>query len=85
MGELTPYSCAEAFSRLDDFLDRELSADEMRLVKELLDTCQMCAMEFKFEGEVLQQVRAKLAHIDLPEELLRRVATALDEAESSKN
>ncbi len=81
MAELTPFGCAEAFKRLDDFLDRELTPEEMQAVKEHLEICQVCATEFKFEDRVLHQVRSKLSHIDLPPELLKRVAKALDDAE----
>lgn len=81
MAKLTPFGCAEAFKRLDDFLDRELTPEEMQAVKEHLEICQVCATEFKFEDRVLRQVRSKLSHIDLPPELLERVAKALDDAE----
>ena len=38
------FTCEEIFARLDDYLDRELSADEMRMVKEHLETCAACRL-----------------------------------------
>ncbi|HWP36720.1 MAG TPA: zf-HC2 domain-containing protein [Gemmatimonadales bacterium] len=73
-------SCEEAFRRLDDYLDRELSADEMRLVREHLEVCVVCATEFGFERGVIERVRDKLSRIDVSPDLKRRIALALDKA-----
>jgi anti-sigma factor (TIGR02949 family) len=67
------YHCEQAFKRLDDFVDRELSADEQRLVAEHLATCQMCASEFTFEAAILDGVRDRLRRIAAPPGLLDRV------------
>jgi anti-sigma factor RsiW len=75
------YSCEQVFVRLDDFVDRELSAEEMRLVQEHLDTCAQCAGEHRFDATVIQEVRSKLGRIDVSPSLLTRIATRLDEAE----
>jgi len=72
-----PYTCREAFSRVDDYVDRELTAEELDLVKEHLEACEMCAREFAFEAFVLSQTRAKLARIDVPDDLRERIARAL--------
>jgi anti-sigma factor (TIGR02949 family) len=71
------YTCEEAFRRLDDYLDRELSAEEMTLVQEHLDICAGCAREFTFEASVLRGVREKLRQIDLPDSLQARILAAL--------
>jgi len=74
----TRLTCEEVFSRLDDFLDRELSAEEIRLVEEHLATCAACAGEHRFETQVLDSVRAKLRRIAVPADLkasiLRRLS-----------
>jgi mycothiol system anti-sigma-R factor len=80
MSELTPLTCAETFRRLDDYVDRELSAEEVRLVQEHLRTCAVCASEYAFEASVLEQVRAKLRRIKAPPELLQRISQKLREA-----
>ena len=77
MSALTPYTCAEAFRRLDDYLDRDLSAEEMQLVREHLEICAGCAREFNYEASVLDNVRSKLRQLDVPEALRARVAAML--------
>jgi anti-sigma factor (TIGR02949 family) len=76
---LTRFTCEEAFRRLDDYLDRELSASEMTLVHEHLEICAGCAREFTFEESLLTGVRGKLAQLDveLPPDLRARVLAAL--------
>jgi anti-sigma factor (TIGR02949 family) len=71
-------TCEEAFRRLDDYLDRELSPDEMRLVVEHLQTCEVCTSEFVFEASVLTGVRRKLQAIAAPPDLLARIAARLE-------
>lgn len=80
---MTPnrYSCEQVFARLDDFVDRELSAEEMRLVQEHLDTCAQCASEHRFEATVIQDVKSKLGRIDVAPTLLARIAARLHDAE----
>ena len=77
MTHLSRYSCEEAFRRLDDYLDRELSAQEMTLVREHLEICAGCAQEFTFEDSLLRGVKDKLRQIDLPPSLQSRVLGAL--------
>lgn len=60
------YTCEQVFARINDYLDRELSAEEMALVQEHLDTCAQCAREYAFEGTVLQELKEKLRRLDLP-------------------
>jgi anti-sigma factor (TIGR02949 family) len=81
MSHLSRYTCEEAFRRLDDYLDRELNADEMRLVHDHLEICAGCAREFNFEESVLRGVRSKLRQIELPPDLQARVLGVLDKLE----
>ena len=78
MTHLSRYTCEEAFRRLDDYLDRELSEQEMILVREHLEVCAGCAREFNFESSVLHGVRDKLRQIDLPPSLEERVLSLLN-------
>jgi len=78
MTHLSRYTCEEAFRRLDDYLDRELSAEETALVNEHLEICAGCAREFNFEESVLKGVRAKLRQIELPPTLQARILGILD-------
>ena len=77
MTHLSRYTCEEAFRRLDDYLDRELSSEETELVKEHLDICAGCAREFNFEASLLRGVRTKLRQIELPESLQARILGVL--------
>ena len=79
MTYLSRYTCEEAFRRLDDYLDRELSEQEMLLVREHLEICAGCAREFEFESSLLRGVRDKLRQIELPPSLQARILGVLNE------
>ena len=81
MTHLSRYTCEEAFRRLDDYLDRELSTEEMALVKEHLEICAGCAREFNFEESLLNGVRSKLRQIELPPTLQARILGVLGNRE----
>jgi anti-sigma factor (TIGR02949 family) len=70
---LNRHTCEEAFRRLDDFLDRRLSPEETRLVEEHLQICEACTREFNFESSVLEGVKRKLRHVEVPNDLLARI------------
>lgn len=72
-------SCEEVFSRLDDYLDRELKAEEMARVREHLETCAACAAEYRFESSVIQGVRNKLEHLAMPSDLLAKIRASIAE------
>jgi anti-sigma factor (TIGR02949 family) len=78
-------TCESAFRRLDDFLDRQLSPEEMRLVEEHLHICEACAREFGFEASVLNGVRRKLRSIAAPPDLLARIAARLKAEEDPRD
>ena len=80
MSTLARFSCEEMFRRLDDFLDRELSEDEMRLAREHLEACALCAREHAFEAAVLRDVKRKLRRVDVAPSLLDRIGRLLAEA-----
>lgn len=71
------FTCEEVFARLDDYLDRELTAEEMRLVKEHLATCAACAGEHRFESGVLDGVRSKLSRLSVPSDLMARITARI--------
>jgi mycothiol system anti-sigma-R factor len=79
MTQVERYTCEEAFRRLDDYVDRELSDEEMGRVQEHLETCAVCAREFAFETSVLQHVRTKLHRIRAPATLRERLSRLLAE------
>jgi anti-sigma factor (TIGR02949 family) len=71
------YTCEEMLRRLDDYLDRELTADEIQRMEEHLQDCEACIREFGFEANVLRAVRAKLREVEVPQSLADRVAMSL--------
>jgi len=79
MTHLNRYTCEEAFRRLDDYLDHELSPEEMELVREHLEICAGCAREFNFERSVIQGVEEKLQQIELPDTLQSRILKLLND------
>ena len=76
-------TCEAAFRRLDDFLDRQLTADETRLVEEHLHTCAACAREFTFEASVLAGVKRKLRSITAPADLVARISAQISRLSDS--
>ena len=70
-------TCAETFERLDDYVDRELRADEISAVEAHLTLCARCSEEFAVERELLDRVRATLGRIQVPADLRAKIAQRL--------
>lgn len=79
MRQLDRYTCEEVFRRFDDYLDRELTPEEIQLVEEHMAICERCAREYHFEESVLRNVRAKLHRLSAPPDLLGRISRALSD------
>jgi anti-sigma factor (TIGR02949 family) len=77
MSHLDRTNCEEAFRRLDEFLDRRLTPEEMRIIEEHLAICAWCAREFNFEASVLYGVKGKLRQLDVPANLVSRILSQL--------
>lgn len=77
MTEKHQLTCAEAFSRLDDYVDRELSADEIAAVEGHLEQCRICTDEFDTEQQLLGIIRAKLSQIRVPPDLMSKISERL--------
>ena len=75
-----PLNCAETVRRLDDYVDRELSAEELAAVEEHLEQCALCAGEFVVERELLDEIRVKLTRLRMPAGLMARISSRLHEA-----
>ena len=73
-------TCEETFRRLDDYLDRQLSAEETHLIEEHLQHCAACSQEFVFEAGVIRGVRHKLSRLDAPSTLLDRISKEIARA-----
>lgn len=80
------FDCEELFRRLEDYVDRELSAEESALVEAHLAECEACAMEYEFEARFVTEVKKKLRQIQTPSDLVNRISRALrkDPPDTSK-
>lgn len=70
-------TCRQAFDRLEEYLDRELTPEETARVGAHLAICEQCTREFHFEGQVLEGIREKLRRIRVPGGLTSRILAAL--------
>lgn len=80
MMHLNRFTCEEAFRRLDDYLDRALSESERARVLEHLEICASCTAEFDFESSVLEGVKRKMRHIEIPSDVLSRLTSTIARA-----
>lgn len=82
LGMLT---CREALKRLDDYIDRELSTEELERVKNHLKICHACTRKFATETSFVRETRSKLDHLALPEALMRQVSQKLSRDVGEEN
>ena len=73
MTKPTAMNCSQCIDRLADFVDRELTAEDVMRVEAHLDHCAACAREFRFEGAVVECIKAKLRRVRAPESLMERI------------
>lgn len=73
-------TCEETFRRLNDYLDRVLTEDEVRLVEQHLETCAQCTSEYKFETSFVEEMRNKLSRIAVPQEFREQLLAKLTQA-----
>ncbi|HET6342894.1 MAG TPA: zf-HC2 domain-containing protein [Gemmatimonadota bacterium] len=78
------YTCEQVFRRLNDYVDRELSAEEIARVEEHLDDCAECAHEYAFEMTFLREIKSSLRRITMPDTLRAKVRRLLDSLESGE-
>lgn len=78
MNEERHKDCRDVVQHLDDFLDRELSEDDIRLLEEHLEECAECAEHMQFEKSVLDCVKKKVERICAPCDLLARIKGVLE-------
>ncbi len=73
-------TCEEVLGRLDDYLDRNLSPEEVRRVDEHLDECLSCLRKYRFERALLDGIRSRLRRTSLPPQLMASIKLRLDAA-----
>jgi anti-sigma factor (TIGR02949 family) len=76
-------TCDEVLGRLDDYLDRNLSTEEVRRVDEHLDECLGCLQKYRFEKALLDGIRTRLRRISVPPQLMASIRFRLNAADKS--
>ena len=71
-------NCQQIFEKLQDYLDRELSTEEIAQVKMHLDVCGVCAEEYRFEESVLRHVRNCVCAAEVPKDLAERLKRVIE-------
>lgn len=65
--------CDDCLERLYEYLDRELSPEELREVQGHLEACPPCRDRFTFEANILRLVRECCRQVTAPPGLRERV------------
>ncbi len=66
-------NCREVANNRYEYLDRELSTDEIRTVKEHLQCCHDCFELVAFESGVIKLVRRDCGSVKAPDHLRERI------------
>jgi anti-sigma factor (TIGR02949 family) len=74
--------CESIFAKLQDFIDMELSEEEIRQVEIHLNLCPPCAVEYRFEASVLRYMKGGFCRMQVPEDLEKRCLKALADEEA---
>ena len=77
MAPLDRYTCEQVFHLLDDYVDRELTAEETVRVEEHLATCAQCASESRFEHSLLEGLKEKIRQIEAPRSAVAKIEAVL--------
>ncbi len=70
-------TCKEALRRLDDYIDRELTTEEMEQVARHLHICHACTQKFTSETHIMAQLRAQLDRLQVPSGLMKGISETL--------
>ncbi|ARU41758.1 hypothetical protein CCB80_11660 [Armatimonadetes bacterium Uphvl-Ar1] len=77
MSVMHEMDCSDAVAKMCDFLDRELSAEEIAMVERHLAECGGCRNAFRWEGSVISLMK-QCAQEKAPEGLIGRLMDGLD-------
>lgn len=74
------FDCKTCFTLLDDFVDRNLTENEVQEVNLHLEHCPPCAKFFSFEESVLKFIGKRLCEEkDVPKDLFKKICQGLPE------
>ncbi len=81
---LSMLNCKETLARLNDYLDRELSAQEIKQVERHLRICHHCSQIYATETTFLTELKTKVRRVETEDaqvlSLLNRIKAELPEA-----
>ncbi|MFN2464716.1 MAG: mycothiol system anti-sigma-R factor [Candidatus Dormibacteria bacterium] len=69
--------CAGAMDKLHEYVDRELTSDELSQVRAHLDDCPPCQRHFEFEEQLKLLVHRKACPETAPQHLLAKILGSL--------
>ncbi len=75
--------CQDCLERLYQYLDKELSVDDVAVVRRHLDDCSGCSDHFYFEARFIQKIRDACADERAPEHLRQRIVLRLREGHAT--
>ena len=76
------FDCMEVLKRMGDYVDRELSAEEVETVNEHLAACGPCAKAFEWEHTILRVVKGCASmKAEIPEKVRAQIIQSLDDAD----
>jgi anti-sigma factor RsiW len=73
-----PITCDQFKSRIDSFLDGELTLKELSLVKQHMKSCRSCCLEFRSYDKSVRIMRKIFDDTDPPDSLRKRVFEECD-------
>jgi anti-sigma factor (TIGR02949 family) len=77
--KLSIVTCRGALARLYEYIDGELGSADTRAVKLHLKICRACSKRFRFEEQLLADIREKSRTAAMPETLRQRIESTLGE------
>jgi mycothiol system anti-sigma-R factor len=70
-------NCTSCIQALHQYIDRELSDEDIVQVKEHLDACRGCLHQFQFEASLRRLVRVRCQQLQAPESLRVKIEARL--------
>ena len=70
-------TCGEIHGQLNDYIDRELTPEEMHMVRTHLTACVTCAEQFLLDRAQLNHIRRQLGRIQMPAHLKAKISATL--------
>ncbi len=72
-------ACSDAGKLFDEYLDRELSADDIRRIEEHLHACELCFSHMEFDKAFRRFLENQADKIEFSEKTQKLIRRRLDE------